>query len=82
MECGHRKHGRWEQVGRMAAVEVRHWDSNFVILVHQPHSEGDLLEIGRASFVNDGFGFVAEAVASEAATRALAQVVHERVHSM
>ena len=63
-------------------MEVRRWEGNFVIFVYQPHSQDDFLEIGRASFIDDGFGFVAEVVASEAATRGLAQVVHERVHSM
>ena len=66
----------------MAVAEVRHLDGNFVILVHQPHSEGDLLEIGRASLVDDGFGFVVQIVIAEAATQGLEQVVYERVHSV
>ena len=62
-------------------VEVRHWGGNFAILVHQPHSEQDL-EIGTASLVDDGFDFVIEVVVLDAITRGLAQVLHERVHTV
>ena len=60
----------------MAVVEVRRWEGNLVLF------ELDIFEIGTASLVDDGFGFVAQHVVSEAATQGLAQVVYERVHSM